>query len=79
MMQREASHEIIEINPNHIDVIPSLKKNTVIKDIRYIPFFSKEPIGTFDEVKIYKNRLIVLDAFTAGKVFIFDMSGNLLH
>jgi hypothetical protein len=50
-----------------------------IKDIRYIPFYSEEPVGIFDELIIYDDHVIVLDAFNSEKIYLFDISGKLIH
>ncbi|MDR3184116.1 MAG: 6-bladed beta-propeller [Prevotellaceae bacterium] len=67
------------IDAHDFESLPLEDINTKIKDIRYIPFFSKEPIGIFDKLVIYDNHVIVLDAFKSESIYIFDISGKLIH
>lgn len=53
--------------------------NTKIKNIHYIPFFSKKPIGNVDRLIIFDRYVIVLDAYKSESIFIFDISGKLIH
>ncbi|MDR2057349.1 MAG: 6-bladed beta-propeller [Dysgonamonadaceae bacterium] len=76
-LKQDLSFEIIDAHD--FELLSLEDMNTKIKDICYIPFYSKEPIGIFDELIIYDNHVIVLDAFNSEKIYIFDISGKLIH
>ena len=78
-LQYNQDKDIVMIDQQDFEIVPFHDMNTKIKDIYYIPFFSEEPIGIFDELILYDKYVIVLDAFLAEKVYIFDMSGNLIN
>jgi hypothetical protein len=67
------------INAHDVEWLPFTDINTKIKDIRYIPFFSEEPIGIVEKLIIYNDYVIVLDAFKSESIYIFDISGKLIH
>lgn len=68
----------IEINHQDFDIIPYSEINKKIKDIKYIPLKSKEPIGIINQVIIHEDRIFILDAFRGEMVFIFNLSGDLI-
>jgi hypothetical protein len=53
--------------------------NNILKDVKYIPLISKEPIGEFRKIFVYKERIYILDAFIAEKIFIFNMQGKIIR
>lgn len=66
-----------------IDVDKAIKVNmdsVVVRldSISYIPLESTDLIGEMDKVLVYDNKIYILDAFVAEKVFIFDKRGVLL-
>ena len=66
---------------NHADhVLMHLSEiNSFVKDIHFIPFYSKYPIGQIDKLIIFDKYVIVLDARKTESIYIFDISGQLLH
>ena len=59
--------------------IPYLEFHKFLKDVKYIPLKSDEPIGVIDVIKIHKGRVFILDVFKSESLFIFDMStGDLI-
>jgi hypothetical protein len=67
------------INHENAEILRFEDFNAKIKNIHYIPFFSKQPIGSVERLIIYDKYVIVLDAFKSECVFIFDISGNLIN
>jgi hypothetical protein len=76
-LRQDLAVEIIDAH--NFESLPLEDINTKIKDIRYIPFYSEEPVGIFDKLIIYDNHVIVLDAFKSESIYIFDISGKLIH
>jgi hypothetical protein len=78
-LKYEQDSPIITINQKEFEEFPFVRINEKIKNIHYIPFFSKEPVGLFDQIIIYDNRVIVMDAYKSEAVYIFDLSGNFIN
>ena len=78
-MQRIQDSAITVINHEKMKTIPFREMKHKYKDIRYIPFYSKKPIGDIKKLIIFDKYVIVLDSRKAESIFIFDLSGNLLH
>jgi hypothetical protein len=70
--------DIVTIDHEKLETIPYEEINSILKDIKYIPLVSKEPIGEFFKLLVYKERIYVLDAFVAEKIFIFNMQGKII-
>jgi hypothetical protein len=68
----------VTIDNEKTEVIQYEELDSVLKNIKYIPLVSKEPIGEFRKILIYKERIYVLDAFVAEKIFIFNMKGEII-
>ena len=59
--------------------IPYSEYHKFLKEVKYIPLKSDEPIGEIKVIKIHKGRVFILDAFKSESVFIFDLStGDLI-
>jgi len=78
-MQRIQDSAITVINHEKMKTIPFREMKHKYKDIRYIPFYSKKPIGDIKKLIIFDKYVIVLDSYKAESIFIFDLYGNLLH
>ena len=78
-MQRIQDSAITVINHEKMKTIPFREMKHKYKDIRYIPFYSKKPIGDIRKLIIFDKYVIVLDAHQTESIFIFDLSGNLLY
>jgi hypothetical protein len=70
--------DVVTIDNEKSETIPYEKINDVLKDVKYIPLISKEPIGEVFKILIHKKRIYVLDAFIAEKIFIFNMKGEII-
>jgi hypothetical protein len=70
--------DVVTIDNEKSATIPFEEINNILKDVKYIPLVSKEPIGEFHKILIYKERIYVLDAFIAEKIFIFNMKGEII-
>jgi hypothetical protein len=70
--------DIVTIDNEKTEIFPYEELNGKLTDIKYIPLVSKEPIGDFFKVLIYKERIYILDAFIAEKIFIFNMKGEII-
>jgi hypothetical protein len=70
--------DIVTIDNEKVETFPSEKFADMIEDVRYIPLVSKEPIGELKKILIHKERIYVLDAYVAQKVFIFNMKGEII-
>jgi hypothetical protein len=70
---------IVTIDNEKVEFIPYSELNNILKEIKYIPLISKEPVGEIFKVLIYKERIYVLDAFVAEKIFIFNMQGKIIR
>ena len=79
IMQPVANPNVITINQEDHETVPYTELRSVLKDVKYIPLVSKEPIGDIAKLLIYKDRIFVLDAFKAEKVFIFNMQGEQIN
>jgi hypothetical protein len=69
---------VVTIDNEKTETIPYEKLNNMLKDIKYIPLISKEPIGEFRKILVYKEHIYILDAFIAEKIFIFNMKGEII-
>ena len=49
-----------------------------VKSIEYIKLDSSEPIGVIDKMIVTKDKIYILDCYTAQQIFVFDKTGNLL-
>ena len=49
-----------------------------VKSIDYIKLDSSEPIGVIDKMIVTKDKIYILDCYTAQQIFVFDKTGNLL-
>jgi hypothetical protein len=79
MMHPMANPDIITIDQENHETVPYTELQNVLKDVKYIPLVSKEPIGDIDKMLIYKDRIFVLDKTKAEKVFIFNMQGEIIN
>ena len=79
MMQAVANPNAITIDQEKHETVPYTELQNLLKEVKYIPLVSKEPIGIIDKVLIYKDRIFVLDAHKAEKVFIFNMQGEIIN
>jgi hypothetical protein len=70
--------DVVTIDNNNLEIFPYEELNNVLKDIKYIPLISKEPIGEFYKILLYKERIYILDAFISEKIFIFNMKGEII-
>jgi hypothetical protein len=70
--------DVVTIDNENSETIPYEEINNVLKDVKYIPLVSKEPIGEFFKLLIHKERIYILDAFVAEKIFIFNMQGKII-
>jgi hypothetical protein len=68
--------DAVTIDNEKAETVPYEKLRSILKDVKYIPLVSTEPIGAFNGIIIYKDRIYVLDAYLAEKIFIFDMNGK---
>ena len=50
----------------------------MVKSIDYIKLDSSEPIGVIDKMIVTKDKIYILDCYTAQQIFVFDKTGNLL-
>ncbi|GAB6013263.1 6-bladed beta-propeller [Viscerimonas tarda] len=71
--------DIITIDNTKSEIASFSQRDNKLKDIKYIPLISGEPIGIIDKIVIYKDQIFVLDAYKSEKVFIFNMDGELLN
>jgi hypothetical protein len=71
--------DVVTIDNEKSETIPYEEINNTLKDVKYIPLVSKEPIGEFRKIIIYKERIYLLDAFIAEKIFIFNMQGKIIE
>jgi hypothetical protein len=70
--------DAVTIDSEKVEIIPYEELNSVLKEVKYIPLISEEPIGEFRKVIIYRERIYILDAFIAEKIFIFNMQGEII-
>lgn len=49
-----------------------------VKSIDYIKLDSSEPVGVIDKMIVTKDKIYILDCYTAQQIFVFDKTGNLL-
>jgi hypothetical protein len=70
--------DIVTIDNEKSESIPYEQLDSILKEVKYIPLVSKEPIGEFRKVLIYKERIYVLDATVAEKIFIFNIKGEII-
>jgi hypothetical protein len=70
--------DVITIDNDNLEIFPYEELNNILKDIKYIPLVSKEPIGEFYKILLYKEHIYVLDAFISEKIFIFNMKGEII-
>jgi hypothetical protein len=78
IMHQIPNPNVITINQEKYETVPYTELQHVLKDVKYIPLISKEPIGEIKKLLICKDRIFVLDAFKAEKVFIFNMQGEII-
>jgi hypothetical protein len=79
MMYPIPNPNVITIDQENHETVPFTELRNVFKDVKYIPLVSKEPIGVIEKILIYKDRIFVLDAFKAEKIFIFNMQGEIIN
>jgi hypothetical protein len=70
--------DVVTIDNEKVEIVPYEKLDSVLKEVKYIPLISKEPIGEFRKILIYKELIYILDAFIAEKIFIFNMKGEII-
>jgi hypothetical protein len=70
--------DVVTIDNEKAEIIPYKDLNNILKTVKYIPLVSKEPIGEFRKILIYKERIYILDAFIAEKIFIFNIKGEII-
>jgi hypothetical protein len=78
LMQR-TPFKLIEIDTENSIEITRSELDSCVTELKYIYLKTEEPIGYVNKVIFRKNKLFVVDAFSAGKIFIFDMEGNLIN
>jgi hypothetical protein len=71
--------EIITIDQSKSVILPYEKWNDKLKDVKYIPLISKEPIGDLRQMIIYKDYIYILDDRISEKIFIFNMQGEQIN
>ena len=79
LMRPVANPNVITINQENHETVPYTELRNILKDVKYIPLVSKEPIGEWKKILIYRERIFVLDAHKAEKVFIFNMQGKIIN
>jgi len=47
-----------------------------VKSIEYIKLDSSEPIGVIDKMIVTKDKIYILDCYTAQQIFVFDKNGQ---
>ena len=73
----DTSYTIIDVD--NYKKMPYSELHKFLKNVKYIPLKSKEPIGVIDVIKIHKGRVFILDAFKSESIFIFDLvTGDLI-
>jgi sporulation protein YlmC with PRC-barrel domain len=70
--------DIVTIDNEKSETIPYEEINNILKNVKYIPLISKEPIGEFRKIIIHKEHIYLLDASIAEKIFIFNMKGEII-
>jgi hypothetical protein len=70
--------DAITVDNESAETIPYEQIDSILKEVKYIPLISKKPIGEFRKILIHKERIYVLDAFIAEKIFIFNMKGEII-
>jgi hypothetical protein len=62
-------------------VTTGLRVSDIVEDVRFVPLESKSDIiiGEINKIVQYKDKLFVVDRFSASSVFVFDTSGTFLH
>ena len=51
----------------------------MIQSIDYIKLDSSDPIGTINKMIVTKDKIFILDAHIAQRIFVFDKTGKLLY
>ena len=72
----DTSYTVIDVE--NYKNISNKDLSTFIKDVKYIPLRSDEPIGIIDVLKIHEGRVFILDALKSESIFIFDLSTGVL-
>ena len=70
----DSSYTVIDVSNNKKMPHPEFHK--ILKDVKYIPLKSEDPIGIIDIVKIHEGRVFILDHRKSESIFIFDLSSG---
>ena len=66
------------IRTDNAKIIGTDEMLDMVKSIDYIKLDSSEPIGVIDKMIVTKDKIYILDCYTAQQIFVFDKTGNLL-
>ncbi len=50
----------------------------MVKSVDYIKLDSSDPIGTINKMIVTSDKIFIMDAHVAQRIFVFDKTGNLL-
>ena len=66
------------IRADNAKIISTAELLDMVRQVDYIKLDSSEPIGVIDKMIVTKDKIYILDCYTAQQIFVFDKTGNLL-
>jgi hypothetical protein len=78
-LMQQVPFKLIEIDTESSIEITRSDLDSCVTGLKYIYLKTEEPIGYVNKVIIRKDKIFVVDANSTGKIFIFDMEGNLIN
>jgi hypothetical protein len=76
---QQVPFKLTEIDTENSIKITRVELDGCVTDLKYIYLKTEEPIGYISKIVIRKNKIFVIDYHSTGKIFIFDMEGNLIN
>ena len=67
------------IRTDHAKSITTEELIGMLSSVDYIKLDSSEPIGQIDKMIVTKDKILILDSFSAQQIFVFDKTGKLLY
>lgn len=67
------------IRTDHAKSITTEELIGMLSSVDYIKLDSSEPIGQIDKMIVTKDKILILDSFSAQQIFVFDKTGILLY
>ena len=64
------------IRADNAKIISTAELLDMVRQVDYIKLDSSEPIGVIDKMIVTKDKIYILDCYTAQQIFVFDKTGR---